>query len=241
MDHVGDHIHQGQFSMSTPTTLGGRIHRSWLYGTHLCMVDSFRPCAKRATWRHRNGHFYELDFFCASQSIRKEFQNVTTFSLGISDHWGKEVVLHFSDPCKGKTRQDRKARFLHVSRMKQIHQQQQKLQVEEMRGPSDEAGRKRRLFRTTVEDALENQGIPSSVPPDEVACLPQSDFAAISIQMARVGTRDPPLLGGVSLCLFRMEQNNIVPLCRFWTLSRYFMGPVNTPTAQVNWKLWVWH
>lgn len=63
--------------------------------------------------------------------------------------------------------------------MKQIHQQQQKLQVEEMRGPSDEAGRKRRLFRTTVEDALENQGIPSSVPPDEVACLPQSDFAAI--------------------------------------------------------------
>ena len=150
--------------MSTPTTLGGRIHRSWLYGTHLCMVDSFRPCAKRATWRHRNGHFYELDFFCASQSIRKEFQNVTTFSLGISDHWGKEVVLHFSDPCKGKTRQDRKARFLHVSRMKQIHQQQQKLQVEEMRGPSDEAGRKRRLFRTTVEDALENQGIPSSVP-----------------------------------------------------------------------------
>ena len=63
LDHVGDHVHQGQFSLSTPTTMGGRIHRSWLYGTNLCMVDSFRPCAKRATWRHRNGNSCELDFF----------------------------------------------------------------------------------------------------------------------------------------------------------------------------------
>ena len=179
LDHVGDHIHQGQFSLSTPTTMGGRIHRSWLYGKNLCMVDSFRPCAKRATWRHRNGNFYELDFFCASLSIRKEFQNVTTFSSGISDHWGKQVVMHFSDPDKGQTRQARKTRFLQFSRVKQLQQQRQRLPLDDMRGPSEEAGRKRRLFRNTIEAALDQQGIPLSVSLADAASLPQSDFAAI--------------------------------------------------------------
>ena len=90
MDHIGDHVHRGQFSLSTSTTMGGRIHRAWLYGTDLCMVDSFRPCAKRAAWRRRNGNFYELDFFLASQCIRKQFQTVSSFSCGITDHWGKQ-------------------------------------------------------------------------------------------------------------------------------------------------------
>ena len=178
-DHIGDHIHQGQFALNTQTTLGGRIHRSWLYGTPLCMVDSFRPRSKRATWRHRNGQFYELDFFCASQSIRKEFQHVTTFSAGISDHWGKQVILHLSDPAKCQARQDRKARFLHFSRMKQLQQHRHKLPMEDMRGPSEVAGRKRRLFRELVETKLEQQGIPSSIPSGEADSLPASDFAAI--------------------------------------------------------------
>ena len=48
-----------------------------------------------------------------------------------------------------------------------------------MRGPSEEAGRKRRLFRNTIEAALDQQGIPLSVSLADVASLPQSDFAAI--------------------------------------------------------------
>ena len=41
MDHVGDHVHHGQFSLSTPTTLGGRIHRNWLYLQNRFMYGGF--------------------------------------------------------------------------------------------------------------------------------------------------------------------------------------------------------
>ena len=76
--------------------MGGRIHRTWLYTTDLAMVEAFRPTAGRATWRHRNGNWYELDCV-ASQNLRKEFQTVTTFSCPITDHCGKQVVIHLSD------------------------------------------------------------------------------------------------------------------------------------------------
>eukprot|EP00435_Cladocopium_sp_Y103_P015142 s3945_g3.t1 len=200
MDHVGDHVHQGQFSMSTGTTMGGRIHRTWLYGTDLCMVDSFRPCSKRATWRHRNGNFYELDFFCASQSIRKEFQSVTTFSCAITDHWGKQVIIHFSDFSKSKARVDRKLRFQHFARVQQLQQNMKRLNLSEMRGPAEEAGRKRCLFRSQVEDQLAHHGIQSSLPAEDLDSLPHSDFFAHLFTDGSCG-EDGNLVSGWGLCV----------------------------------------
>ena len=164
MDHCGDHIHAGPYSLSTPTTMGGRVHRSWLYSTQLCMVDSFRPCSRQTTWRHNNGNFYELDFFLDSQSIRRQFQSVTTLSSGISDHWGKKVTLHIPSSADAASRRaDRKQRFLRFQRCQQMQHRVGQLQLQAMRGPSEEAGRKRCLFRHRVEEQLENLGIHSSL------------------------------------------------------------------------------
>ena len=88
------------------------------------------------------------------------------------------MTIHFSDPAKSKLRHNRKARFEHFTRVKQITQRRNKLQMDDMRGPSEDAGRKRRVFRQTVEDSLEQQGIPSSIPQVEKDVLATSDYAA---------------------------------------------------------------
>ena len=174
--HPGDATHTGLHALSTPTTLGGRIHRAWLHTTSLCMIDSFKPCARRTTWRHsQTGKLYEFDFVCASQEIRHQFQTPVTFTCAISDHWGKQVVMHLSAPGKHQLRVRRRERFRHFQRCKELQQAKGKLNVQALRGPSEAAGCKRQQFRESVEHRLEDRGAP--LPPEARPASPPVDPA----------------------------------------------------------------
>ena len=150
-DFPGDAVHTGLHALPTPTTTGGRIHRAWLHTTSLCMIDIFNPSACRATWRHNvTGKLYEIDFICASEKIRHQ-QSPATFTCVISDHWGKQVVMHLSTPGKHQLRVRRKERFRHFQRCKELQQAEGRPNVHALRGPSDSAGCKRAQFREYVE------------------------------------------------------------------------------------------
>ncbi|CAE7804986.1 unnamed protein product [Symbiodinium sp. CCMP2592] len=164
LDFVGDQVHTGQHMLHTPTTMGGRVHKAWLHTTSLCMIDSFRPAARRATWRHNvTGQLYELDFCCVSQAIRKQFQATCTFACSITDHWGKQVVVHLSSHEKARRRSERRDRFQHYERCRQLAQQKGQLRVQDMRGPTVAAGHRRAEFGKLVESELTALQLPLPV------------------------------------------------------------------------------
>ena len=128
------------------------------------MVDSFRPAARRATWTHNvTGQLYELDFVCVSPEIRKQFHSTCTFACSVTDHWGKQVVVHLSSLERARRRNERRDRFQHYERCRQLAQQKGQLRVQDMRGPTEAAGHKRAEFGRLVETELDALQLPLPV------------------------------------------------------------------------------
>ena len=67
---------------------------------------------------------------------------------------------------------------MHFARCKELNQQRGRLQLDELRWPTAEAGHRRCLYREKVETALAALEIESSIPPDELQHLSTGDFFA---------------------------------------------------------------
>ena len=88
----------GRYGMLTPTSYTGDEMIRWLQGGAgpLYLVDSYFNDKKRATFQQSNlgkSTWFELDTLAADTIIVKRTQKMSTFSMGFSDHKGKQYVI----------------------------------------------------------------------------------------------------------------------------------------------------
>lgn len=154
--HVGRDGEDTRFGMTQPTTSGGKEQRRWLRSVPgLVCLDAHRNFKSRGTWRHRNGSWYELDYWCVDKRLLTAFQAVRTVAVGITDHMAKETVFHVKKTASHEWKTK------HVARP----ERQGKLRTELMRGPSDMAVANRAEYKRVVErKQLEHSAEPSTGP-----------------------------------------------------------------------------
>ena len=107
-----------------------------------------------------------------------------------------------------------------------------------MRDPSDKAGRKRRLFREAIEAALDQQGIPSSVPCEDESLLPCSDFAAVLYTDGSQGEAGASTAGwGLLVALPDGTEQYCAPVSTMHT-DALFHGATQHTNRLANWRHW---
>lgn len=127
--------------------------------TDLAHVDSHRRRRNWGAWRHPHTHtWYEIDaFLIVSKSLRLVNPGLHCYP-GVADHWAKEISLHLGNPDKRLHPSQRKEFWKHVKFSS--HGTPPKFQVQRLRGPSEQAHMSRQPYSPTVEQILEEVGVP---------------------------------------------------------------------------------
>mmetsp|Transcript_102993 Transcript_102993/g.296578 ORF Transcript_102993/g.296578 Transcript_102993/m.296578 type:complete len:1838 (+) Transcript_102993:1524-7037(+) len=155
-DFLSDGVHSGAKALQQATTRTGKEQRRWLHATDLVCVDSQREIIRRATWRHRNGQWYELDYACCSPPVAAAVRRARALPTSFSDHRAKEYELVFAQPASHDSRRDRKARFLarQQQRAAEAFHQRGPLNFQALRGPTAEAADRRARYSKRVQELL---------------------------------------------------------------------------------------
>lgn len=153
-----DGIHTWPYALQTPTTRTGKEWQNAVADSKLCHADSFHWLRRRGTWYHNVAkRWYELDGLLTTTAFASMVQTMTAVQApAISDHIGREYVLHIADRGARQRRHLRAEKFARINQAKAT-QEEERVCTQLFRGRSAEAVMRREVLGLWVDKVLRTE------------------------------------------------------------------------------------